>query len=53
VSGRNIYTFTKWIGLDPELSVNANQSGPANANLSYGIYPLVASYVLGVNVSLR
>jgi TonB-linked SusC/RagA family outer membrane protein len=53
VSGRNIYTFTKWVGLDPELSVNANQSGPANANLSYGIYPLVASYVLGVNVSLR
>jgi TonB-linked SusC/RagA family outer membrane protein len=53
ISGRNIYTFTKWIGLDPELSVNANQSGSANANLSYGIYPLVASYVLGVNVSLR
>ncbi|MDB5118338.1 MAG: TonB-dependent receptor [Mucilaginibacter sp.] len=53
ISGRDIYTFTKWIGLDPELSVNANQSGPANANLSYGLYPLVASYVLGVNISLR
>ncbi|MDB5010145.1 MAG: TonB-dependent receptor [Mucilaginibacter sp.] len=53
VSGRNIYTFTNWVGLDPELSVNANQSGQANANLSYGLYPLVASYVLGINVSLR
>ncbi|MDF2433020.1 MAG: hypothetical protein JWP44_2651, partial [Mucilaginibacter sp.] len=53
ISGRDIYTFTKWIGLDPELSVNAIHSGPANANLSYGLYPLVATYVLGVNVSLR
>ncbi|MDB5109419.1 MAG: TonB-dependent receptor [Mucilaginibacter sp.] len=53
ISGRNIYTFTNWVGLDPELSVNANQSGPANANLSYGLYPLVASYVIGLNVSLR
>jgi TonB-linked SusC/RagA family outer membrane protein len=53
ISGRNLHTFTNWVGLDPELSVNANQAGTANANLSYGIYPLVSSYVLGVNVSLR
>ena len=53
VSGRNIYTFTNWVGLDPELSVNGSQAGTANAPLSYGIYPLVSSYVFGLNVTLR
>ena len=53
ISGRNIYTFTNWVGLDPELSVNGNQSGAANSNLSYGIYPLVSSVVFGLNVTLR
>ncbi|SEA48870.1 TonB-linked outer membrane protein, SusC/RagA family [Pedobacter hartonius] len=53
ISGRNLHTFTNWVGLDPELNVNANQAGTANADLSYGIYPLVSSYVIGVNLSLR
>lgn len=53
VSGRNLYTFTNWVGLDPELSVNGSQSGTANAPLSYGIYPLVTSVVFGLNVTLR
>ena len=53
ISGRNIYTFTNWVGLDPELSVNGTQSGAANAPLSYGIYPLVSTVVFGLNVTLR
>ena len=53
ISGRNIYTFTNWVGLDPELSVNGTQSGAANAPLSYGIYPLVSAVVFGLNVTLR
>jgi len=53
VSGRNLHTFTNWVGLDPELKVNSNQAGTANAALSYGIYPQVSSCVLGINVSLR
>ncbi|GAA3957015.1 TonB-dependent receptor [Pedobacter ginsengiterrae] len=52
-SGRNLHTFTDWVGLDPELSVNATQAGAANAPLSYGIYPLVSSFVFGLNVTLR
>ncbi|MEO5912127.1 MAG: TonB-dependent receptor [Pelobium sp.] len=53
LSGRNIATFTDWVGLDPELSVNGSQSGAANAPLSYGVYPLVSSFVFGLNVTLR
>ena len=36
---RNLFTITKWTGLDPELS---NQAG----------IPLQKEYVLGVNISL-
>ncbi len=39
VNARNLFTFTEWSGLDPEL------------NNQYGI-PLQKEYVLGVNVSL-
>ncbi len=53
VSGRNIATFTDWVGLDPELSVSTTQAGVANSPLSYGIYPLVSSFVFGLNVTLR
>jgi len=53
ISGRNLFTATDWIGTDPELSVNGTQTGAANSNLSYGIYPLVTSVVLGLNITLR
>jgi len=47
-SGRNLYTFTKWIGLDPENnSVSRGSTGDGNN------YPLVRSIILGVNVSLK
>ncbi|SMD16047.1 SusC/RagA family TonB-linked outer membrane protein [Pedobacter nyackensis] len=54
-SGRNLHTFTNWIGTDPELSVNGveRQAGPANAPLAYGVYPLVTSVVVGLNITLR
>ncbi|MGN6181376.1 MAG: SusC/RagA family TonB-linked outer membrane protein [Mucilaginibacter sp.] len=47
-SGRNLATFTKWKGWDPEV----DPSGYAtNQGSSY--YPLVASVVLGINVTLQ
>lgn len=54
-SGRNLYTATNWIGTDPELSVNGveRQAGPANQPLAYGVYPLVTSVVVGLNITLR
>jgi TonB-linked SusC/RagA family outer membrane protein len=51
VSGRNLATFTNWVGWDPEADfdrapVNAN----TNANNSY---PLVRSIIFGANITLR
>ena len=47
VSGRNLYTWTKWIGWDPEN--NFDRATSTNANN----YPLVRSFVIGANITLR
>lgn len=48
VSGRNIHTWTSWLGWDPETNF---QSLPAGTN--YNNYPQVASYVVGINLTLK
>jgi TonB-linked SusC/RagA family outer membrane protein len=47
LSGRNIHTFTNWIGWDPE----SNYNGGTTTN--YNNYPIVATYVFGLNLSLK
>lgn len=42
VSGRDIHTFSNWFGWDPEPDYSSTT-----------LYPDVASFVLGINVSLR
>ena len=46
VSGRNLYTWTNWIGWDPE--ARDITRGSANDNLNY---PMVRTYVLGFNLT--
>ncbi|MGI4744327.1 MAG: SusC/RagA family TonB-linked outer membrane protein [Janthinobacterium lividum] len=62
VSGRNLYTWTKWVGWDPEqnytlgngtgnvdtLTTLGNPSTGSNPN-----FPQLATYVFGLNLSLR
>ena len=47
-SGRNLHTFTKWVGWDPENNYSTRGSGDWVNN-----YPLTRTFVLGLNVSLR
>jgi len=47
VSGRNIHTWTPWLGWDPEANYQSLPFG------TYNNYPLVASYVFGLNFSLK
>jgi TonB-linked SusC/RagA family outer membrane protein len=54
VSGRNLYTWTDWIGWDPEQ--NYTQGNGAGSNIPAGAgpnFPLVRSYVFGLNIGLR
>lgn len=47
VAGRNLYTWTDWIGWDPESDQSYRGSGNWTNN-----YPVVRTYSVGVNVSL-
>ena len=46
VSGRNLATFTKWHGWDPEV-------GYGTTGDTQGNYPLVRTFILGANITLR
>ncbi|HEY9195790.1 MAG TPA: SusC/RagA family TonB-linked outer membrane protein, partial [Mucilaginibacter sp.] len=48
VSGRNLHTFTKWIGWDPENNYSTRGSGDWTNN-----YPTTRTFVLGANISLK
>lgn len=48
LSGRNLYTFTDWVGWDPEYNYSFRGSGDWTNN-----YPNTRSVVLGANVTLR
>jgi TonB-linked SusC/RagA family outer membrane protein len=45
-SGRNLATFTKWHGWDPEADYNATGNTEIN-------YPLVRTIIIGANITLR
>jgi hypothetical protein len=47
-SGRNLYTWTNWIGWDPEQNYSFRGSGDWTNN-----YPIVRQVVFGANVTLR
>ncbi|MFL5741925.1 MAG: SusC/RagA family TonB-linked outer membrane protein [Flavisolibacter sp.] len=47
-SARNLYTFTNWIGWDPENNYSFRGSGDWTNN-----YPLTREVVFGLNVALR
>ena len=53
VSGTNLFTFTKYQGLDPEMTVsnNAQGQGDVSAGLVWGTYPAAKSYNVGVNLT--
>ncbi|PNW26929.1 SusC/RagA family TonB-linked outer membrane protein [Formosa algae] len=48
VSGQNLFTFTNYKGIDPEVSYSNSSS---NIGLDYGSYPNVKSYTVGLNIS--
>ncbi len=47
ISGQNLYVFTKYSGLDPEIgSLNQN---PVLQNIDYGRYPTPRTITFGLN----
>ena len=48
VSGTNLFTFTKYNGIDPE-ATNITSSTDVNQSVDYGSYPNSKIYTVGVN----
>jgi len=48
MSGRNLYTWTKWIGWDPENTYYGRGTSDWTNN-----YPTIRSVILGLNITLR
>ena len=49
VSQEDLFTITKYMGMDPEVNQNGN-SGTVQG-LDYGTYPQTRSFVLGLNIA--
>jgi hypothetical protein len=50
VSGRNLATFTKWPGFEPEGSVNVAIERDVQRYQGYEQFPMARSFVLGLNL---
>ncbi|MEW7292426.1 SusC/RagA family TonB-linked outer membrane protein [Aquimarina sp. 2304DJ70-9] len=48
VSGQNLFTLTKYSGLDPEIGQN-NSASPLNIGIDQGFFPQSRNFLLGFN----
>lgn len=53
LAGTNLFTLTKYSGLDPEMTVSTNSSaeGDRANGIDWGTYPVAVSYTVGLNVT--
>ena len=56
VTGQNLWTLTKYTGLDPEMTISDNvkrdtYGGDVGAGIDWGTYPSARSYIIGLNLN--
>lgn len=53
LSAQNLFTFTKYPGLDPEMQTSNNSAGEGDLakGIDWGTYPMARVYTLGFNMS--
>ncbi|MDO9153622.1 MAG: TonB-dependent receptor, partial [Paludibacter sp.] len=53
VAGTNLFTLTKYSGLDPEMTVSTNSAseGDRANGIDWGTYPVANSYTFGLNIT--
>ncbi len=47
---QNLYTFTGYTGVDPEIGSNGGNGGSWVSGIDVGLYPSARSYIVGVNI---
>jgi TonB-linked SusC/RagA family outer membrane protein len=48
MAGQNVFTWTKYTGYNPEVSVNGNSV--SNPGVDQGVYPATRNFIAGINV---
>lgn len=56
VTGQNLWTLTRYTGLDPEMHISDNvkkdtYGGDLGAGIDWGTYPSARSYIIGLNLN--
>ncbi len=53
LAATNLFTLTKFTGMDPEMTVSANSTaeGDRAAGIDWGTYPVAKTYTIGVNLT--
>jgi len=53
IAGQNLLTFSKYIGMEPELTTSANapEEKDLAAGIDWGTYPSSRTYMIGLNVT--
>jgi TonB-linked SusC/RagA family outer membrane protein len=53
IAATNLLTFTKYTGLDPEMTVSTNSAseGDRASGIDWGTYPIAISYTMGLNIT--
>ena len=56
ITAQNLWTITKFTGLDPEMNISDNvkkdaQGGDLAAGIDWGTYPSAKNYILGLNLN--
>lgn len=47
---QNLYTFTSYTGVDPEIGSNGGNGGNWVSGIDVGLYPSARTYIVGVNI---
>ena len=50
VSANNLYTFTNYTGMDPEVGGEGGSGNSWAAGIDTGVYPAPRTYLVGVNI---
>ncbi|MCQ2236075.1 MAG: TonB-dependent receptor [Bacteroidales bacterium] len=52
VTAQNIYTFTKYTGMDPEVGMEGGSGNSWASGIDTGAYPSARTYMVGLNIKL-
>ncbi len=51
ITGDNVFTFTDYMGVNPETNTDSKGNSTTAAGIDYGTYPISRKYSIGINIT--